>query len=96
MKTDWFGTFLPFWMWGTIGWMAIGFTLMPEAFRRPLFVDKKEVWVPQIYDATDIDGEIALKLCIILVLPMAVGFVAMMVAVMQERRARRLAREVAS
>jgi hypothetical protein len=61
-----------------------------------LFVDKKEVWVPQIYDATDIDGEIALKLAVILVLPMAVGFVAMMVAVMQERRARRLAREVAS
>ena len=45
MKKDWFGAFLPFWMFGTIGWLVIGFTLMPEAFRRPLFRDNKEVWV---------------------------------------------------
>ncbi len=92
MNKDWFGAFLPFWAWGTVLWMVIGFTLMPEAFRRPLFVDNHDVWVQPFYDVTDIDGEIALKLAIIMGLPVLLVTLALIVAAVQQRRARRLAR----
>lgn len=92
MNKDWFGAFLPFWAWGTVVWMVIGFTLMPEAFRRPLFTDHKDVWVQSFYDPTDIDGEIALKLGIIMGLPVLLVTVLMIVAAIQQGRARRRAR----
>ncbi len=95
MKKDWFGAFLPFWMFGTIGWLVIGFTLMPEAFRRPLFRDNKEVWVNPIYDPTDIDPEIALKLGLILGLPVAIVVVTLAVAAIQRRGQRRRERQAA-
>ena len=93
MKKDWFGAFLPFWMFGTIAWLVIGFTLMPEAFRRPLFRDHKEVWVNAIYDPTDIDPEIALKIGLILGLPVAVVVITMAVATIQRRGQRRRERQ---
>ena len=92
MKKDWFGAFLPFWAWGTAAWMAIGFTLMPEAFRRPLFADHKDVWVTAFYDVTDIDGEIAFKLGIIMGIPVLLVTVLLIIAAIQQNRARRRAR----
>ena len=94
MRRDWFGAFLPFWACGTIVWMIGGFILMPEAFRRPLFVDRQEVLAAQIYDPTNIDPEIALKIGTILGLPMLLLAVTLTVAGLQQRRDRRLARQV--
>ncbi len=92
MNKDWFAGFLPFWAWGTTLWMAVGFFLMPEAFRRPLFVDNHDVWVQSFYDVTDIDGEIALKLGAIMGVPVVLVTLALIVAALQQGRARRLAR----
>ena len=91
MNKDWFAGFLPFWAWGTTLWMAVGFFLMPEAFRRPLFVDRHDIWVQSFYDVTDIDGEIALKLALIMGLPLLLVTLALIVAAIQQHRARRRA-----
>ncbi len=93
MKNDWLGGFLPLWMWGTMAWLAIGFTLMPEAFRRPLFIDHKELWATQFYDPTDVDPEIALKLGLILGMPVAIILAAVLIAGLQEHRKRRRDRQ---
>ena len=89
MTRDWFGAFLRVWMVGTIVWMIAGFTLMPEAFRRPLFADHHELTVASVYDPFDVDSEIAWKLAVILILPVVIVLVALVIAAAQERRHRR-------
>ena len=83
---DWLRVFLPLWVLGTIAWLATGFILMPEAFRRPVFYSPSGAWTSTYYDPTTINFGVLRALSIVIGPPILVVLIAIVVVAVEQIR----------
>lgn len=84
MKHAWLDKFLPAWALCSIAWVVLGFVLMPDAYRLPLFANTGVIWMPRMYDPTNIDWMVAGKLVLVLGPPIIVALLAAIVVAVQQ------------
>ncbi|MCX7380116.1 MAG: hypothetical protein NT133_01575 [Alphaproteobacteria bacterium] len=88
MKKDWFATFLPLWMWGSIVWIAAGLYLLPTSFQRAVFGSSHGVYIGRAYDMTAIDYEVLWQFMVVLGTPNILFLVVFTIAGYQHIRSK--------